>query len=178
MSAVAAVAEARPIDEIDRRIIAATQSGLPLCARPYHAVAETLGIEPGEVMARMEAMTARGVIRRIGAVPNHYRLGYRANGMSVWNLPDEEVSTLGHRIGALDFVTHCYQRPRRLPDWPYNLFAMVHGQSRTEVELKVAQIASLLGEADRGHEVLYSTRILKKTGLRIAAKEETANVSP
>ena len=117
----------------------------------------------------MEDLLARGIVRRIGAVPNHYALGYRANGMSVWNLPNEQIGELGRRVGALEFVTHCYRRPRRPPDWPYNLFAMVHGQSRSEVELKVAQIAALLGEADLGHEVIYSTRVLKKTGLRIAA---------
>ena len=169
MNAAAREADPRPIDDLDRRIIAATQAGLPLCEMPYDAVAEALGIEPGEVMSRVETMLARGVIRRIGAVPNHYALGYRANGMSVWNIPDRQVSELGRQVGALDFVTHCYRRPRHLPHWPYNLFAMVHGQGRTEVELKVAQIAALLGEADLGHEVIYSTRVLKKTGLRIAA---------
>ena len=168
MNALAKKAEEKPTDDLDRRIIAATQAGLPLCSRPYHAVAESLGIEPGEVMSRMEAMMERGVIRRIGAVPNHYALGYQANGMSVWNIPDQQVSELGRRIGALEFVTHCYRRPRRLPDWPYNLFAMVHGQSRSEVELKVAQIAALLGKASLEHDVIYSTRVLKKTGLRIA----------
>lgn len=169
MNATATKAEARPIDDFDRRIIAATQAGLPLCPQPYHAVAETLGLPPQEIMRRMAALLARGIIRRIGAVPNHYALGYRANGMSVWNLPDARIGELGRKVGALEFVTHCYRRPRHPPLWPYNLFAMVHGHSRTEVDLKVAQIASLLGEADLGHEVIYSTRVLKKTGLRIAA---------
>ena len=178
MSAASTDPELRPADDLDRRIIAATQSGLPLCTRPYHRVAESLGLAPGEVMERVAAMRARGTIRRIGAVPNHYRLGYRANGMSVWNIPDRQVSEFGRQVGALEFVTHCYQRPRHLPDWPYNLFAMVHGRTRSEVEQKVAQIAALLGKADRGHEVLYSTRILKKTGLRIAAREEPPHVSP
>jgi DNA-binding Lrp family transcriptional regulator len=113
-------------------------------------------------------MLAAGIIRRIGAVPNHYRLGYRANGMSVWDLPDERIAELGRRVVALTFVSHCYRRPRRLPQWPYNLFAMVHGHSRDEVEDQVAEIAGLLGDAARRHDVLYSTRILKKTGLRLA----------
>jgi DNA-binding Lrp family transcriptional regulator len=115
-------------------------------------------------------MQERGIVRRIGAVPNHYRLGYRANGMSVWDLPDDRVSQLGRQVGALDFVSHCYRRPRRLPAWPYNLFAMVHGRSRAEVEDQVARIAALLGDAVRAHDVLYSTRILKKTGLRLVSK--------
>jgi DNA-binding Lrp family transcriptional regulator len=157
-----------PIDEVDRRIVAATQAGLPRVARPYQAIAEQVGVSAGEVMARLTRMLDAGIIRRIGAVPNHYALGYRANGMSVWNVPDERVRETGIRVGALDFVSHCYHRPRHLPQWPYNLFAMVHGRDRAEVEAKVVEIARLLGEADRGHEVLFSARILKKTGLRIS----------
>jgi DNA-binding Lrp family transcriptional regulator len=107
------------------------------------------------------------MIRRIGAVPNHYALGYKANGMTVWDVPDEKVDELGERVGALDFVSHCYRRPRHLPEWPYNFFAMVHGHDKPEVEAQVHRIAELLGDADRGHDILFSTRILKKTGLRI-----------
>jgi len=156
------------IDGIDRQIILATQSGLPLEPQPYHAVARQVGVSPEEVMARMRRMLATGMIRRIGAVPNHYALGYKANGMTVWDVPDEKVDELGERVGALDFVSHCYQRPRHLPEWPYNFFAMVHGHDKPEVEAQVRQIAELLGDADRGHDILYSTRILKKTGLRIS----------
>ncbi|GAO37145.1 protein nirH [Sulfuricella sp. T08] len=155
------------IDGIDRQIILATQSGLPLEPQPYHAVARQVGVSPEEVMARMRRMLVTGMIRRIGVVPNHYALGYKANGMTVWDVPDEKVDELGERVGALDFVSHCYHRPRHLPDWPYNFFAMVHGHDKPEVEAQVRQIANLLGDADRGHEILYSTRILKKTGLRI-----------
>jgi DNA-binding Lrp family transcriptional regulator len=160
--------EVTDLDPVDRQIILATQSGLPLVAQPYHAVARQVGISPEEVMARMRRMLETGMIRRIGAVPNHYALGYKANGMTVWDVPDEKVDELGERVGALDFVSHCYQRPRHLPEWPYNFFAMVHGHDKPEVEAQVRQIAELLGDADRGHEILYSTRILKKTGLRIS----------
>lgn len=156
------------IDELDRRIIQATQEGLPLVPRPYHQVAEQLGVTAQEVMERMARMLESGIIRRIGAVPNHYALGYKANGMTVWDVPDERIDELGAKVGALDFVSHCYQRPRYLPEWPYNFFAMVHGHDRAEVEEKTRRIAELLGDADRSHEILYSTRILKKTGLRIS----------
>lgn len=155
-------------NELDRRLIVATQAGLPLVARPYHALAEQLGVSPEAVMARLQAMLARGKIRRIGAVPNHYAIGYTANGMSVWDVPDEQIDVLGEQIGALDFVTHCYHRPRALPAWPYNLFAMVHGSSREEVLTKVGEIRTLLGQACHNYDVLFSTKILKKTGLRIA----------
>lgn len=155
------------IDAIDRRIIVATQAGLPLVPRPYEAIAKQVGVSADEVKQRMLAMLERGVIRRIAAVPNHYRLGFQANGMTVWDVPDDKVRELGRQVGALQVVSHCYHRPRHLPDWPYNLFAMVHAPSREEVLHQVAQISRLLGEHDRGHEVLFSTRILKKTGLRL-----------
>jgi len=156
------------LDTIDRRLVVATQGGLPLTSRPYLEVARKLGLSERDVVARLRRLLDSGAIRRIGAVPNHYRLGYRANGMSVWDLPDEEIGRLGPMIGALDFVSHAYHRPRHPPLWPYNLFAMVHGRTREEVEAQVAQIAALLGEANRGHRVLYSRRILKKTGLRFS----------
>jgi DNA-binding Lrp family transcriptional regulator len=156
------------IDDVDRRIIVATQKGLPLVPRPYHAIAEALGLSPDDVMSRMKRLAESGVIRRIGCIPNHYALGIRANAMSVWDVPDEKVGELGRRIGALDFVTHCYQRPRHLPLWPYNLFAMVHGRDRAEVEREVDIIAAELGSSCRARDILYSTRILKKTGLRLA----------
>lgn len=153
--------------EIDRRLVLATQGGLPLVPRPYEQLGAQLGIPAVEVMARLSSMLKRGVIRRIGVVPNHYAIGYTANGMSVWDVPDERVDELGERIGALDFVTHCYHRPRRLPEWPYNLFAMAHGSSREEVLVKVERIAALLASDCRAYDVLFSTKILKKTGLRI-----------
>ena len=157
------------IDVIDRAIIVATQGGLPLVARPYHTIAEQLQLDPEDVMQRVRRMADNGLIRRIGVVPNHYRLGYKANGMTVWDVRDEVVDELGARVGQFDFVSHCYRRPRHLPQWRYNLFAMVHGKARDEVQGQIAQIAELLGEHVRAHDVLYSTRILKKTGLRLAS---------
>lgn len=154
-------------DELDRRLIIATQAGLPLVPRPYDALAEGLGVSAEEVMARLGAMLERGIIRRIGAVPNHYAIGWTANGMTVWDVADDCVDELGARVGDLACVTHCYRRPRALPQWPYNLFAMVHGASRDEVREQAEQIRHLLGAACRASDVLFSTRILKKTGLRI-----------
>ncbi|MEA2094302.1 MAG: AsnC family transcriptional regulator [Pseudomonadota bacterium] len=155
------------IDAVDRQIIVATQAGLPLVEQPYDALARQLGIDPEEVLSRVRAMQDAGIIRRIAAVPNHYTLGYRENAMTVWNVVDEHVRACGRKVGALGFVSHCYQRPRHLPLWPYNLFAMVHGRTRQEVTAEIAVIAGVLDDACRGHDVLYSTRILKKTGLRI-----------
>ena len=159
-----------PLDDFDRELIAATQGGLPLVARPYEAVGAMLGV-PGEVVRqRLAEMLDAGLVRRIGAVPNHYKLGFIANGMSVWDVDDAQVDALGAQVGALPGVSHCYRRPRHRSEWPYNLFAMLHGRSRDEVARQAAQIAALLGPACRGHDILYSTAILKKTGLRLTAE--------
>jgi DNA-binding Lrp family transcriptional regulator len=159
-------------DANDRLLIAATQEGLPLSRRPFAEVAATTGLAEAEVIGRFRSLVERGIVRRIAAAPNHYRLGMTANGMTVWDVDDERVSELGARVGALAFVTHCYRRPRALPSWPYNLFAMVHGTDRTEVETKRQQIAALLGPACRASDILYSKRILKKTGLRLSRAGE------
>jgi siroheme decarboxylase len=157
------------IDEFDRALIVATQGGLPLVERPYHAIGEQIGLAADEVMRRLQALLDTGIIRRIGAVPNHYAIGWMANGMTVWDVADDKLDALGASVGALPFVTHCYRRPRALPAWPYNLFAMVHGSSRHECSVKALEIKSLLGDACLANDILYSTKILKKTGLRIGA---------
>lgn len=162
------------VDPTDRALVVATQSGLPVVQEPYRAIGERLGLDAAEVIARLASMLDRGVIRRIGVVPNHYALGYRANGMTVWDVDDAQVDRLGALVGAQSFVTHCYRRPRHLPGWPYNLFAMVHAKSRDEVEGKIAVLRDLLGPACRASDVLYSTRILKKTGVRIRAADRSA----
>ncbi|MEW5728964.1 MAG: AsnC family transcriptional regulator [Pseudomonadota bacterium] len=156
------------LDEVDRRIIVATQEGLPLVEQPYHAVAEAVGVPASEVMERMRRMLDGGVIRRVGAVPNHYALGYRFNGMTVWDVADEDVEEAGARLTATGCVSHCYQRPRMPPDWPYNLFAMIHARDEMTAGSLVARLAEELGGLSRGHMVLFSTRILKKTGLRLS----------
>jgi siroheme decarboxylase len=155
------------LDDFDRRLIAATQSGLPLVPRPYEAVGAMLGVSGEAVRERFAQMLASGLIRRIGAVPNHYRLGFVANGMTVWDVDDARVDALGALVGALPGVSHCYRRPRELPRWPYNLFAMLHGRSRDEVERQRLEVRALLGDACRSDDVLYSSAILKKSGLRL-----------
>lgn len=156
------------LDPIDRKLIQATQAGLPIAHRPYAEVARGLDLSEADVIARLKGLIARGMIRRIAVAPNHFKLGMTANGMTVWDIEDDAVSEIGRRVGALDFVSHCYQRPRALPAWPYNLFAMVHGKSRAEVEGKRSEIALLVSAKCHGSDILYSKRILKKTGLRLS----------
>ncbi|HGH4351018.1 TPA: nitrite reductase [Pseudomonas aeruginosa] len=155
-----------------RRLIELTQAGLPLVADPWAWIAAQLRLSEAETLTLLKRLRDAGVIRRIAAVPNHYRLGYRHNGMTVWDVADERIERLGRLVGGLSFVSHCYRRPRHLPQWRYNLFAMVHGRSEAEIEGYRQQIRLLLGEDCRADEMLVSSRILKKTGLRLAQKEE------
>ena len=157
------------LDEIDKKLVHVTQSGLDIVSMPFRHIADSIGIQQDEIIRRLSLMLDSGYIRRIGAVPNHYRLGLEANGMTVWQVPPEKIDALGEVIGRLDFVSHCYRRPPAPPLWHYNLFAMVHGHNREEVEDKAAQIESLLAEDCLGHDILYSSAILKKTGMRLAA---------
>ncbi len=159
------------LDDLDIRLIEATGSGLPLVEAPYAAVADVIGTTEADVIARFRRLLENGIIRRIGVAPNHYKLGVRANGMTVWDVDDERASELGRLVGNLEFVSHCYLRPRHLPEWPYNLFAMVHAETRADTERMRTTIRELLGNACRASDVLYSTRILKKTGLRLARRE-------
>jgi DNA-binding Lrp family transcriptional regulator len=144
------------IDATDRRILSATQGGLPLVPAPYGVVAGWLDLPETEVIARFERMMKEGIVRRIAIAPNHYALGMIANGMSVWNVDDASAETLGEKVGALDFVSHSYLRPRA-KGWPYNLFAMIHGSDREAVEAHRGEIADILGDACHERDILYST---------------------
>ncbi|QKH34602.1 Lrp/AsnC family transcriptional regulator [Achromobacter pestifer] len=152
-------------------LVRATQDGLPIRRDPYRAVAERLGVAEAEVMAHLRDMLARGVIRRIGAVPNHYALGFVANGMTVWDVDDGQADAVGAWLGQLADVSHCYRRPRRPPQWRYNLFAMLHGTDRAALLARIAEVAEALAArfpgALRAQEALFSSAILKKTGLRL-----------
>lgn len=155
----------------DLDLLLAIQAGLPLEPEPYRRAGEEIGMAEAEVVERLTRLLDSGVIRRLGAVPNHYALGIRANGMCVWDVPDQRVDELGARLGAHPEVTHCYRRPRHLPLWPYNLFAMLHGTSRDQVRAKAAAVASAVGLDPFPHAILFSRRLLKKTGVRLRAAE-------
>ncbi|MBF6600243.1 MAG: Lrp/AsnC family transcriptional regulator [Dehalococcoidia bacterium] len=156
------------ISDDERRVLAAIQDGLPLEPEPYRVVGERVGMSEERVLELIRRMLAEGKIKRIGAVPDHYALGITANGMSVWDVPDDIASEVGRRLGARDEITHCYRRPRQ-PGWRYNIFGMVHDRSRHEVVATVERIGRELGIAQYPHDVLFSTRLLKKRGTRVRA---------
>ncbi|MGE5027117.1 MAG: Lrp/AsnC family transcriptional regulator [Betaproteobacteria bacterium] len=150
-------------------LIGAIQQGLPLVPRPYAEIGAGINLTESEVIAGLAHLQEQGIIKRMGVVVRHHELGYRANAMVVWDIPDERVSELGHCVGKFDFVTLCYRRPRRLPAWRYNLFTMIHGQDRDEVLSLVARLKELCGLQDIVHEVLFSRRRFKQCGARYVA---------
>lgn len=160
------------IDNIDRYIIRCLQTGLPICSRPFKLIAERLKIEgltsgftltEQQVIERIELLGSTDCIKRLGVIVRHHELGYRANAMVVWNIPDEEIAQVAQCISRHEFVTLCYQRPRHLPEWPYNLFSMIHGKDHEEVLLRVKEISAHCNSAYR-HEILFSKRRFKQRG--------------
>ena len=154
------------LSDSDLALISALSEGLPLVDRPYRAVGAAIGLDEDAVIERIQAMRHAGIIRRFGIIVRHHELGFRANAMSVWDIPDEVVADLGRRLGDAPEVTLCYRRPRRLPDWPYNLFCMIHGRDRAAVEAVIAQLVERLDLGSFPHAVLFSTRRFKQTGAR------------
>jgi DNA-binding Lrp family transcriptional regulator len=156
-----------PLSEVERDVVAGLEGGLPLVRQPYLVLSNRLDLPEGKMLEVLNRLLATGRIRRIGCVPNHDALGIRGNGMTVFDVPAREVNRVGRRLGQCPEVTHCYERPRYRPEWPYNLFAMVHGRTREEARNIVRELSKKLGLERYPHEVLFSTRKLKKTGLRL-----------
>lgn len=167
------------LSETDRALLAALQPGLPLVNRPYQILAQSLGISERLVIARLRDWLQQGLIKRLGVIVRHRELGYRANAMVVWDIPDAEVSAVG-RVLATEFgVNLCYRRPRRLPEWPYNLFCMMHGRKRTEVQERIEQLRNSQHLQAYRFAVLFSTRCFRQRGAYYlpAPRLESAAVS-
>jgi DNA-binding Lrp family transcriptional regulator len=150
----------------DRKLLAALENGLPLTARPYEALARALGTGEAEVIARLARLKAAGTVKRFGVVVRHHELGYRANAMVVWDVPDAAADEAGRRLADLPFVTLSYRRARCRPQWPYNLFCMIHGRDRAAVEALIEQATAHAGLSGRPRAVLFSRRRFKQRGAR------------
>ncbi|MBK8907068.1 MAG: AsnC family transcriptional regulator [Rhodospirillales bacterium] len=165
-----------PVSVTDRRLLTAIEDGLPLVPEPYAELGRRLGLSEAEVIARLQGLIAGGVIKRFGMVVRHRDLGYTANAMAVWDVPDDRVGAAGRRLAEFPFVTLCYRRRRQPPVWPYNLFCMIHGTDRRVVCDQIAQINSEPELAHCPHAVLFSRRAFKQRGARYSVREakETA----
>ena len=151
-------------DELTSALIAAISRGLPMVRRPYAALAEELKCSEQAVIDGVARLAARGDLKRFGVVVRHRQLGYRANAMVVWDIPDFRVDEVGRLMSSFEFITLCYQRPRRMPDWPYNLFCMIHGRDRDAVNEQVDLVAAQCGLAEVPRRILYSRRCFKQRG--------------
>jgi DNA-binding Lrp family transcriptional regulator len=165
------------LNETDRQLIAAIQDGLPLASQPYAVIADRLGITQQAVITRLQALQDSGLIKRMGVVVRHRALGYDANAMVVWDVPDADIERIGKLLADETCVTLCYQRPRRLPDWPYNLFCMIHGRARDSVLRCIERIIDSHGLHDVDHDVLFSTRSFKQCGAHYASPAEQAGAA-
>lgn len=144
------------------------EAGLPLAARPYQVLAERIGASEDAVLEQVRHWSEDGLFRRVGLVLKHRALGFRANAMLVMDIPDDRVDEVGRALGQAVGVNLCYQRPRRLPDWPYNLFCMVHGRERQQVCELIEALLAEHGLSDVPHQLLFSTRAFKQCGGRFA----------
>ena len=158
----------RPLEELERRLVMALQEGLPFFIRPFQVLAQRVGCEEIEVLERIRRWCDEGIIKRFGVVVRHHELGFNANAMLVHDIPDAEVERIGNLLAQAEGVTLCYRRPRVLPEWPYNLFCMIHGQAREEVEARIATLRAEAGLLDYPHEVLFSRTRFKQTGAKYA----------
>lgn len=155
----------------ERRLVGTLQAGLALVPRPYAALAAASGMTEAAVLATLARWQAEGTVRRFGVIVRHRELGFAANAMAVWDVPDADVARAGLRLAREPRVTLAYRRARSLPDWPYNLYCMVHGRERAEVAATLAAAAARAGLGGRPHAVLFSRRRFKQTGARAARGE-------
>ena len=164
----------RITDQHDLDVLGAIQDGLPLCERPYREIGHQLNMPESEVISRLQRLQANGIIKRFGLVMQHRSLGYRANAMVVFDIPDEKLDETAARIVAHDFVTLCYARTRQLPRWPFNLYCMIHGRERDVVERQIIRLKQDSGLENINSKTLFSRRRFKQTGARFALDQPKA----
>lgn len=149
-----------------QRLLAAVQNGFPLSERPFQEIGLQLGLSEETVLQGLRELLADGVIQRTGIVVHHHALGYRANAMVVWDLPDARVRATGEKICAFDFVSLCYVRRRAQPEWPYNFYCMIHGQRREETLARAEMLTASCGLEGIPRQILFSRRRFKQCGAR------------
>ncbi len=162
------------LTEFQRSLLQAIQGGFPIVARPYQAIGQTIGCGEAEVIAGLAELQQLGIIKRMGIIVRHHELGFRANAMVVWDVPDARVTELGQRIRAFPFVRLCYHRQRVRPQWPFNLYCMIHGRRRAEVLEQVDRLIADCALHPFPHKVLFSQKRFKQRGAFYMPQTQTA----
>ncbi len=155
--------EKQPYDELDINVIRETQGDLPVVPEPWVPAAERLGLSVGDLLEHLGAMAERGLLRRVAAILFHRRAGFSANGMGVWQVPDDRIQDIGPRMAAFRGISHCYERPT-YADWKYQIFTMAHGRSKDECDAILDAIAAQFPEIE-DRATLYSSTEFKKIRL-------------
>jgi DNA-binding Lrp family transcriptional regulator len=158
----------QPYDELDVAVIRALQGDMPVVSEPYAAAASELGMPEGSLLEHLSKMQQRGLLRRVAAILYHRRAGFSANGMGVWQVPEEQILDIGRRMASVRGISHCYQRPT-YEDWPYSVFTMAHGRSKQECDAVLDAIAEQTGIHERA--TLYSSTEFKKIRLLYFTEE-------
>ncbi len=155
------------LDLLDRKLVALIQDGLELTSKPFARIAQQLGVSEQQVINRLQQLKDNGTIKRLGVIVSHRELGFKANAMVVWDIPDEQVKEVAGKIASFNCVTLCYQRPRRPEQqWSYNLFSMIHGKDRESVLQRLNDIVDMLELHNIRFQPLFSTRRFKQRGAR------------
>ena len=154
------------LNTFDQQLITLIQDGFELSEKPFASIAKQLAVTEQQVIDRLAQLKADGTIKRLGVIVRHRELGFKANAMVVWDIPEHRVAEVARRIASFDCVTLCYQRPRQLPEWSYNLFSMIHGKDRDTVLQRLEDIVDVLELNDIKHKPLFSTRRFKQRGAR------------
>lgn len=151
------------LTKLDKQIIRELQAGLPLVPRPFADLGAKVGLTEDQLLAKVQELKSNGYLRRIGAALRHHRVGYVANAMIVWRVPEDKVVEVGNTLAKLPEVTHCYQR-KTWPEWPYNFYTMIHMSTVEECYAKAKEMAEMVGVTD--YKLLFSTKELKKSSMR------------
>jgi len=159
----------RALTSSEKELVRLLQEDIPLTPAPFSDLGEAVGMTEAEVLAKVQEWVADGTIRRFGAMVRHQKLGYKANAMSAWDVPDERAEEVGGVFAAADEVSHCYQRPRA-EGWDYNVFAMIHGATAAECEEVAAELARRAGVEK--YDLLFSSKEFKKISMKYFMEQD------
>ncbi len=160
------------LDFIDRQLIEVLQDGLATVSRPYALIGQQLNISEDEVLIRISRLKQLGIIKRLGVIVNHRKLGYRSNAMVVFDVPNHLVEQIAEHVSQFSFVNLCYLRPRQGEKWPYNLYCMIHGKNREKVLQQLEHLIDSCGLSLINREVLFSRQCFKQRGAIYSTSSE------